>query len=47
QKEIEALIKDDLLEMKTSKFSENSEVYVRLTKRGRLLGNQVFIKFLK
>lgn len=47
QKEIESLIKDDLLEMKTSEFSENSEVYVRLTKRGRLLGNQVFIKFLR
>jgi oxygen-independent coproporphyrinogen III oxidase len=46
QKEIESLIKDDLLEIKTSEFSENPEVYVRLTKRGRLLGNQVFIKFV-
>lgn len=47
KKEIEALINADLLEMKTSEFSENSEVYVRLTKRGRLLGNQVFMKFLR
>jgi len=47
QKEIEVLIKDGLLEMQTSEFSENSEVYVRLTKRGRLLGNQVFIKFVE
>lgn len=41
-KEIEELIRNGLLEKKTS---ENSEVF-RLTKRGRLLGNQVFMKFV-
>jgi len=38
-KELEELIRNGLLEKKTS------EVY-RLTKRGRLLGNQVFVKFV-
>ncbi|MBI3162268.1 MAG: radical SAM family heme chaperone HemW [Chloroflexi bacterium] len=41
-KEIGELIRDGLLEKKTS---ENSEVF-RLTKRGRLLGNQVFMRFV-
>jgi oxygen-independent coproporphyrinogen-3 oxidase len=40
--EMEKLIRDGLVEKKTS---ENSEVF-RLTKRGRLLGNQVFLQFL-
>jgi oxygen-independent coproporphyrinogen-3 oxidase len=40
--EIEALIRDGLLEKKTS---ENSDVF-KLTKRGRLLGNQVFLRFV-
>lgn len=40
--EIEELIRDGLLEKKTS---ENSDVF-RLTKRGRLLGNQVFLRFV-
>ncbi len=44
-KEIEELIRNGLLESKTSEVSETSEVY-RLTKRGRLLGNQVFVKFV-
>lgn len=44
-KEIEELIHVGLLECKTSEFFENSEVY-RLTKRGRLLGNQAFMQFL-
>ncbi len=44
-KEIEELIHNGLLEKKTSEFFENSEVY-RLTKRGRLLGNQVFMRFV-
>jgi oxygen-independent coproporphyrinogen-3 oxidase len=45
-KEIEELIRNGLLEYaKTSEVSETSEVY-RLTKRGKLLGNQVFIKFV-
>jgi oxygen-independent coproporphyrinogen-3 oxidase len=45
-KEIEELIRNGLLEYaKTSEVSETSEVY-RLTKRGRLLGNQVFVKFV-
>jgi len=44
-KEIEELLKLGLLESKTSEFSENSEV-LRLTIRGRLLGNQVFIRFV-
>ncbi|MCE9646360.1 MAG: radical SAM family heme chaperone HemW [Chloroflexi bacterium] len=41
-KEMNQLIRDGLVEKKTS---ENSEVF-RLTKRGRLLGNQVFMQFL-
>ena len=45
-KEIEELIRNGLLEYaKTSEVSEISDVY-RLTKRGRLLGNQVFVKFV-
>ena len=50
-KEIEELIQIGLLECKTSEFfaqrpaGKNSEVY-RLTKRGRLLGNQVFMRFV-
>jgi oxygen-independent coproporphyrinogen-3 oxidase len=39
-KEIDELVKNGLLE-----FAKTSEVY-RLTKRGRLLGNQVFVKFV-
>jgi len=47
QKEIEELIRNGLLEYaKASEYLENSEACVRLTKRGRLLGNQVFIKFV-
>jgi oxygen-independent coproporphyrinogen-3 oxidase len=45
-KEIEELIHLGLLESKTSEVSEISEVY-RLTKRGRLLGNQVFMRFVE
>ncbi len=41
-KEIEDLIRDGLLEKKTS---DGSEVF-RLTRRGRLLGNQVFLRFV-
>lgn len=44
-KEIDELIRVGLLECKTSGSFENSEVY-RLTKRGMLLGNQVFMQFL-
>jgi oxygen-independent coproporphyrinogen-3 oxidase len=44
-KEIEELIRNGLLEKQTSEFFENSKVY-RLTKRGRLLGNQVFVRFV-
>jgi oxygen-independent coproporphyrinogen-3 oxidase len=44
-KEIEELVKNGLLEIKTSEVLETSEVY-RLTKRGRLLGNQVFMRFV-
>jgi oxygen-independent coproporphyrinogen-3 oxidase len=44
-KEIEDLVKNGLLEIKTSEVLETSEVY-RLTKRGRLLGNQVFLRFV-
>ncbi len=40
--EINELIHSELLEKKTS---ENSDVF-RLTKRGRLLGNQVFLRFV-
>jgi oxygen-independent coproporphyrinogen-3 oxidase len=42
-KDIDQLIRDGLIEKKTS---ENSEVF-RLTKRGRLLGNQVFMRFVE
>jgi oxygen-independent coproporphyrinogen-3 oxidase len=45
-KDVEELISLGLLEKKTSEFSETSEVCWRLTKRGRLLGNQVFVKFV-
>jgi oxygen-independent coproporphyrinogen-3 oxidase len=46
QKEIEELISAGLLEWeKTSGPMEDSEV-LRLTKRGRLLGNQVFMRFV-
>jgi oxygen-independent coproporphyrinogen III oxidase len=51
-KEIKELIHNGLLECKTSEFfaqrpvGKNSEVY-RLTKRGRLLGNQVFMRFVE
>ena len=46
-KEIGELIHNGLLEFaKTSEFLENSEVCLRLTKRGRLLGNQVFMRFI-
>jgi oxygen-independent coproporphyrinogen III oxidase len=44
-KEIEELIRLGLLEKKASEIPETSEAY-RLTKRGRLLGNQVFVKFV-
>ena len=44
-KEIEELVKNGLLEIKTSEVLKTSEVY-RLTKRGRLLGNQVFMRFV-
>jgi len=43
--EIDELLKLGLIESKTSEFSKNSEV-LRLTKRGRLLGNQVFMRFV-
>jgi len=33
------------VEQQTSEFSKNSEV-LRLTQRGRLLGNQVFMRFV-
>ncbi len=45
QKEIEELIRAGLLERKTSEVLKPSEVY-RLTRRGRLLGNQVFLRFV-
>jgi coproporphyrinogen III oxidase-like Fe-S oxidoreductase len=44
-KEVEDLIHFGLVEKTTSEVSAISEVY-RLTKRGRLLGNQVFVKFV-
>jgi oxygen-independent coproporphyrinogen-3 oxidase len=44
-KEIEELLHNGLLECKTSEVLKTSEVY-RLTKRGRLLGNQVFMRFV-
>jgi len=43
--EVEELLKLGLIESKTSEFFKNSEV-LRLTKRGRLLGNQVFMRFV-
>jgi len=44
-KEINELLKLGLLEKQTSEVSETSKVF-RLTKRGRLLGNQVFMRFV-
>lgn len=44
-KEMEELIRNGLLERQTSELIKNSEVY-RLTQRGRLLGNQVFMRFV-
>ena len=44
-KEINELLRLGLLEHETSEFFENSEV-IRLTTRGRLLGNQVFMRFV-
>jgi oxygen-independent coproporphyrinogen-3 oxidase len=45
-KEIEELLQAGLIEkIKISEVSETSEIY-RLTRRGRLLGNQVFLKFV-
>jgi oxygen-independent coproporphyrinogen III oxidase len=48
QKEIHELIRFGLLEwnQKTSENTESAEV-LRLTKRGRLLGNQVFMRFIE
>ena len=42
-KEVDELIRTGLLEKKTSDFSE----VFRLTRRGRLLGNRVFLKFIQ
>ena len=44
-KEINELLKLGLIETKISEVSETSEI-LRLTKRGRLLGNQVFMRFV-
>lgn len=44
-KEIEELVRAGLLEIKTSEVSKTSEV-CKLTKRGRLLGNKVFVEFV-
>ncbi len=44
-KEIDGLLKVGLIENETSEFSRNSEVF-RLTKHGRLLGNQAFMRFV-
>jgi oxygen-independent coproporphyrinogen III oxidase len=44
-KEIDELLKLGLVESKTSEFFKNSEV-LTLTQRGRLLGNQVFMRFV-
>ena len=43
--EIEELLNLGLIESQTSDVSETSEVF-RLTERGRLLGNQVFMRFI-
>ena len=44
-KEINELLKLGLIEKQTSEFLESSEV-LRLTQRGRLLGNQAFMRFV-
>jgi oxygen-independent coproporphyrinogen-3 oxidase len=44
-KEIDELLKLGLIEKNTSEVSKTSEV-LRLTKHGRLLGNQVFMRFV-
>jgi oxygen-independent coproporphyrinogen III oxidase len=43
--EINELLKLGLIESKNSEFFKNSE-FLKLTKRGRLLGNQVFMRFV-
>ena len=43
--EVEELLKLRLIESQTSEVSKTSEV-LRLTKRGCLLGNQVFMRFV-
>ena len=43
--EIQELLKMGLMEIQVSEFFKNSET-LRLTKRGRLLGNQVFMRFV-
>ncbi len=45
EKEIDELLKLGLIEIQTSEVYKSSEV-LRLTKRGRLLGNQVFMRFV-
>ena len=45
EKEITELLTLGLIENEISEFSKNSEI-LRLTKRGRLLGNQVFMRFV-
>ncbi len=45
-KEIEELIKLGLLEWSDSLLPQGEGVGVRLTRRGRLLGNQVFMRFI-
>lgn len=44
-KDINELLKLGLIESKNSEFFKNSE-FLKLTKRGRLLGNQVFMRFV-
>jgi oxygen-independent coproporphyrinogen-3 oxidase len=44
-KEIDELLKLGLVEKQISEFSENSEI-LRISQRGRLLGNQVFMRFV-
>jgi coproporphyrinogen III oxidase-like Fe-S oxidoreductase len=36
----------ELIEKQTSEVLKTSEVCLRLTKHGRLLGNQVFMRFV-
>lgn len=46
KKEVDELLRLESIEKQTSAVLKTSEVCLRLTKRGRLLGNQGFMRFI-